>query len=176
MSVYSLNGVRPEIDGGAWVAPNATVIGKVRLLEGVSIWFGAVLRGDNEWLEIGPGSNVQDNAVVHSDPGFPLVIGAQCTVGHSAIVHGCTIGDRTLVGMGAKVLNGARVGTDCLLGAGALVTEGKEIPDGSLVIGAPGKVARALDDDGKAGLLRAAEVYRNRIATYRGGLNPVSED
>lgn len=173
MTLYRLDGVEPEIDTDTWIAPNATIIGKVRVHRGASVWFGAVLRGDNEWLEIGPGSNVQDNAVIHSDPGFPLRIGAECTIGHSAVVHGCTIGDRTLVGMAAQVLNGARVGSECLIGAGALVTEGREIPDGVLAIGAPAKVARSLEEDQKAALVRSATVYRERISTYRAGLSPI---
>lgn len=173
MTLYSLNGIRPDIDPGAWIAPNATLVGKVRLGPRASIWFGAVLRGDNEWLEIGAGSNVQDNAVIHSDPGFPLAVGEGCTIGHSAVVHGCTLGSGTLVGMGATILNGACLGRNCLIGAGALVTEGKEIPDRSLVVGAPGKVMRVLSDAQVEDLARTAKGYSERIAVYRDGLMPI---
>ena len=173
MTLYSLDGQTPEVHPEAWVAPSAQVIGKVRIMAGASIWFGAVLRGDNEWIEIGPGSNVQDNAVAHTDPGFPLTIGANCTVGHAAIVHGCTIEDGALVGMAATVLNGARIGAGSLIGAGAVVTERKEFPARSLVLGAPGKVVRELDDNGAAGLLETAAGYRARIARFRTGLDVV---
>ena len=170
MTLYALDGQAPEIHPEAWIAPGAQVIGKVRIAAGVSVWFGAVLRGDNEWIEIGPGSNIQDNAVAHTDPGYPLVIGANCTIGHTAIVHGCEIGDGSLVGMSATVMNGAKLGPGSLVGAGAVVTEGKEFPEASLVLGAPAKLARTLGEEGRAELLRAAEVYRKRIARYRGGL------
>ena len=157
MTLFTLDGVAPQLpDGGrCWVAPDAMVIGDVRLSPGVGIWFGAVLRGDQEPIVVGADSNVQEHSVFHTDHGFPLTVGAGCTIGHRAILHGCTIGDNVLVGMGAIVLNGARVGRDCLIGAGAMVTEGKEIPPGSLVLGMPGKVVRSLSAD---------EIERNRAA------------
>lgn len=171
--IYALGDMLPEIDTDSWVAPNAAVIGKVRLMAGASVWFGATLRGDNEEIRLGRGSNIQENSVLHTDPGCPLVIGADCTIGHMAMLHGCTIGDGTLIGMGATVLNGARIGQGCLIGACALITEGKEIPDGSLVMGAPGKVVRALDSATLDRLLRSAAHYREKVARYRTGLKPV---
>jgi len=158
--LYALDNFSPQIDPAvAWIAPNATLVGKIVVHANASIWFGVVVRGDNEQITIGAGSNVQENAVLHTDMGFPLSIGAGCTIGHGAILHGCTIGDETLVGMGAVILNGARIGRNCLIGAGALVTEGKEIPDGSLVLGSPAKVIRMLDETAIAGLKRSAENY-----------------
>ena len=145
MAIHRLGDSTPQLAQGCWVADTASVIGNVIMAGDVSVWFGATIRGDNEPISIGAGSNIQDNAVLHSDPGSPLAIGANCTIGHQAIVHGCTIGNDTLVGMGATVLNGAVIGRNCLVGAGALVTEGKIIPDGSLLLGAPGKVSRQLD-------------------------------
>ena len=173
MTLYALDGISPQIDPQAWVAPTDQVIGKVRIAAGASVWFGAVLRGDNEWIEIGPGSNVQDNAVGHTDPGYPLKVGENCTVGHSAIIHGCTLEDGVLVGMGASALNGAVIGTGSLVGAGALVTENKEIPARSLVIGSPGRVARVLSDEAVENLLVSAAGYQARIARYRDGLTPL---
>jgi len=155
MPIFSLDGVSPALPaaGRYWIAPTATVIGKVTVGDGVGVWFGAVVRGDGEAIVIGRDTNLQEHVVVHTDPGFPATIGAGCTVGHRAIIHGCTIGDNVLIGMGAIVLNGAVIGENSLIGAGALVTEGKVIPAGSLVIGAPGKVARPLTDN---------EIARNR--------------
>jgi carbonic anhydrase/acetyltransferase-like protein (isoleucine patch superfamily) len=170
MTILSLGDRHPEVEPSAWVAPGAQVIGSVCLGARASVWFGAVLRGDTEAIAVGDGSNVQDNAVLHTDAGFPLTIGRDCTIGHNAIVHGCTIGDETLIGMGAIVLNGARIGRNCLIGAGALVTEGKEIPDGSLVMGMPAKVVRPLDDAGIAGLRASARSYQERAAHYRHAL------
>jgi carbonic anhydrase/acetyltransferase-like protein (isoleucine patch superfamily) len=144
--IYTLDGIAPDIAESAWVAPDANVIGKIALEEDTSVWFGCTLRGDNELIRVGRGSNVQENTVCHTDMGFPLTIGQGCTIGHKAMLHGCTIGDNSLIGMGATVLNGARIGRNCLIGAGALITEGKEIPDNSLVMGAPGKVIRTLDE------------------------------
>ena len=148
--IYKLLENSPEFPkySDFWVAPDANVIGKVRLMAGVSVWFGATLRGDNEWIELGTGSNVQENSVLHTDIGYPLSIGRNCTIGHNAILHGCTIGDQSLIGMGAIVLNGAQIGRNCLIGAGALITEGKIIPDNSLVVGAPGKVRAEFDRSG----------------------------
>jgi carbonic anhydrase/acetyltransferase-like protein (isoleucine patch superfamily) len=156
-SIFTLDGATPEVAADAWIAPGARLIGQVILRPRSSVWFNAVLRGDREAIEVGEGSNVQDGCVLHTDPGWKLTIGANCTIGHMAILHGCIIGDGSLVGMGATVLNGARIGRGVLIGAGALVTEGKEIPDNSLVIGRPGKVARVLDPAEIAGLLDSAE-------------------
>lgn len=157
MPIHSLDGVSPDLpaDGRCWIAPTATVIGKVKVGDGVGIWFGAVVRGDGEPIVIGPDTNLQENVVVHTDPGFPATVGAGCTIGHRAILHGCTLGRNVLVGMGAIVLNGATIGDNALIGAGALVPEGKEIPAGSLVLGMPGKVVRQLTPD---------EVARNRAS------------
>ncbi|WP_421361322.1 gamma carbonic anhydrase family protein [Agrobacterium rosae] len=142
-----------------WVAPDANVIGSVTLEENVGIWFGATLRGDNEPITVGRGSNIQEGVMVHADPGFPATIGAGCTIGHHAIIHGCTIGDNSLVGMGATVLNGAKIGKNCLIGANALVTEGKEFPDNSLIVGSPARAIRTLDDAAVDGLRKSAENY-----------------
>lgn len=168
-SLVSLGTTRPSgpATGEAWVAPTAVLIGDVRLANDASIWFGAVLRADDEPIEIGEGSNVQDLSVFHVDPGFPIRIGRDCTIGHRAMIHGCTIGDGTLIGMGATVMNGAKIGRNCLIGANAMITEGKEIPDNSMVLGAPGKVVREVDDKMRAGLLEGAALYRKRWRRYR---------
>jgi carbonic anhydrase/acetyltransferase-like protein (isoleucine patch superfamily) len=168
--IYALDGIAPQIAASAWVAPDANLIGRVVLEDEASVWFGATLRGDNEEIRVGRGSNLQENCVLHTDMGFPLVIGADCTIGHKAMLHGCTIGAGSLIGMGATILNGARIGRGCLIGAGALVTEGKEIPDGSLVMGSPGKVVRVLDDEARARLLKSAEGYRANARRFRDGL------
>jgi carbonic anhydrase/acetyltransferase-like protein (isoleucine patch superfamily) len=168
--IYALDGIAPEIDADTWIAPDANVIGRVVLAEGASVWFGATLRGDNEEIRVGACSNVQEACVFHTDPGHPLTIGADCTIGHKAMLHGCTIGDGSLIGMGATVLNGARIGSGCLIGAGALIPEGREIPDGTLVMGMPGKVVRDLDDAAKAALLASAAHYRARMRRFRSGL------
>lgn len=172
MPTYALDGITPDLpaSGDVWIAPGAHVIGAVTLGEAASVWFGATLRGDNERISVGDGSNIQENSVLHTDMGFPLTIGPDCTVGHKAILHGCTIGAGSLVGMGATVLNGARIGRNCLVGAGALVTEGKEIPDGVLVVGAPAKVVRDLTADQVAGLAASAERYRAAMRRFRNGL------
>lgn len=171
--IYALDGIAPQIDEDTWVAADANLIGKVVLEAGASVWFGCTLRGDNEEIRVGAGSNVQENCVLHTDPGTPLLIGANCTVGHKAMLHGCIIGDGTLIGMGAVVLNGARIGRGCLIGAGALITENKEIPDFSLVMGAPGKVVRQLDSAAQDRLLNSAERYRTNMRRFRDGLTPV---
>jgi len=171
--IYALDGVAPTIDPSAWVAETAVLIGKVVVEADASIWFGAVARGDNEEIRVGAGSNVQENSVLHTDMGYPLTIGANCTIGHKAMLHGCTIGDGTLIGMGATVLNGARIGKGCLIGACALITEGKEIPDGSLVMGSPGKVVRELDQTARARLLASAAGYQANARRFRAGLTPV---
>ncbi|MFN7595316.1 MAG: gamma carbonic anhydrase family protein [Cereibacter sp.] len=169
--IYALDGIRPQIHPDTWVAPDANLIGRVVLEAGASVWFGATLRGDNEGIRVGAGSNVQENAVLHTDMGFPLTIGANCTIGHKAMLHGCTIGEGTLIGMGAMVMNGSRIGRGCLIGAGALITEGKEIADGSLVMGAPGKVIRLLDAEARARLLRSAAGYQANMRRFRAGLS-----
>lgn len=170
MTLYALGDLRPEIDPDAWVAPDANVIGNVRLGKGASVWFCATLRGDNELIDVGAGSNVQENCVFHTDMGFPLSIGVNCTIGHKVMLHGCTIGDNTLIGMGATILNGAKIGKNCLIGAGALITENKEIPDGSLVMGVPGKVVRTLDEQAIAGLTASALHYTENAARFASDL------
>lgn len=174
MPVYSLDTLSPMLHPSCWIAPDATVAGDVRLGADVGIWFNAVLRGDNAAIAIGARSNIQDMVMIHVDPGFPVTLGEGCTVGHRAIIHGCTIGDNSLIGMGAVILNGARIGRNCLIGAGAIVTEGKEIPDGSLVIGAPGKVARVLTDQQIEGLRLSAERYVENARRFAQGLRPVT--
>ena len=173
--MFSFEGTGPTLPQDAsafWVAPNALLIGDVRLGRDASVWFGAVLRADSESIVLGTGTNVQDNAVFHCDPGFPIVIGDYCTIGHQAIVHGCTIADHTLVGMGALILNGARVGKHCLIGANSLVGENKVIPDYSVVVGSPGKVIAQLDAAGQERVQRAAQNYIGWWKRYRAGLAP----
>ncbi|MCB5410080.1 gamma carbonic anhydrase family protein [Pseudogemmobacter faecipullorum] len=171
--IWELDGIAPEIHPEAWVAESADLIGKIRLQAGASIWFGAVLRGDNELIDVGAGSNIQENSVLHTDIGYPLVIGASCTIGHKAMLHGCEIGEGTLIGMGATILNGAKIGKGCLIGACALITEGKEIPDYSLVMGSPGKVVRQLDAAAQARLLKSAAGYQANARRFRQGLKAV---
>lgn len=173
--IYELDGIRPEIHPDAWIAPDAVLIGRVVVKAGASVWFGAVLRGDNEEITVGEGSNVQENSVLHTDMGFPLTIGADCTIGHRAMLHGCTIHDGSLIGMGATVLNGAVIGAGSLIGATALVSEGKEFPPASLVIGTPGKVRREMDATELAGLRESAAQYRANAARFRRGLIAVSD-
>ena len=168
--IYALDGIAPQIDPSAWIADTAVLIGKITLEADANIWFGAILRGDNEEIRVGRGSNIQENSVLHTDMGYPLVIGANCTIGHKAMLHGCTIGDGSLIGMGATILNGAKIGKGCLIGAGALITEGKEIPDGSLVMGAPGKVVRQLDAEAQARLLKSATSYQANTRRFAKGL------
>jgi carbonic anhydrase/acetyltransferase-like protein (isoleucine patch superfamily) len=159
MAIYQLGDDRPDIHPSAWVADSAQVIGRVRLAEDASIWYGAVLRGDNDWIAIGRGSNVQDGSVLHTDHGVPLNLGDGVTVGHQAMLHGCTIGDGTLVGIQSVVLNGARIGRHCIVGAGALVTEGKVFPDGVLIVGSPARVVRELTTEQIARLAQMASHY-----------------
>lgn len=166
-SVLAVSGKAPRLDETSFVAAGARVIGDVTLAEGASVWYNAVLRADGDSIEIGPGSNLQDNVSVHVDVGSPVVIGANVSVGHNAVVHGCTIGDGSLIGMGAVVLNGARIGAGCLVAGGAVVLEGADIPDGSLVAGVPAKVRRELTADERAGLVRNALVYRAHTAEHR---------
>ena len=171
--IYALDGHAPQIDPDTWIAPDANLIGRIVVRAGASVWFGATLRGDNEEIVVGAGSNVQEACVLHTDMGYPLVIGANCTIGHKAMLHGCVIGAGSLIGMGATVLNGARIGNGCLIGAGALITEGKEIPDGSLVMGAPGKVVRMLDAEAQVRLLKSAAGYQANMRRFREGLRPI---
>ena len=175
MPLYSIDEVAPTIEDAdtVWIAPDAVVIGRVTLGREVGIWFGAVLRGDNEPITIGTGSNLQEHTVMHTDPGFPLMVGEGCTIGHRAILHGCTIGDNSLVGMGATILNGAVIGRNCLVGAGALVTENKNFPDNSLIVGSPAKVVRTLDDAAVARLRVSAAHYVANARRFRTGLKPV---
>jgi carbonic anhydrase/acetyltransferase-like protein (isoleucine patch superfamily) len=170
--LYTLDGIAPETpgEGDYWLATDARVIGRVRLGRDVGIWFGAVLRGDNELIEIGEGSNIQEHAMLHTDIGHPLRVGRGCTIGHRAILHGCVIGDDSLVGMGAIILNGARIGSGCLVGAGALVTEGKEFPDHSLIVGTPAKAIRTLDEAALARLRLSAESYVRNWRRHAAGM------
>jgi len=175
MAIYELDGEKPEFpaDGLYWVADTAAVIGKVKLHTNVSIWYGSVLRGDNEWIELGEGSQIQDNCTLHTDLGFPLTVGAYCVIGHNVILHGCSIADATLIGMGAVVLNGAKIGTNCVVGAGAVVTEGKQFPDNSLIVGAPARAIRTLDEKAAAMIREGADTYVQRWKDYAKGLKRV---
>ena len=168
--IYSLGAAAPEIDPSAWVAPGARLIGRVLLREQASVWFNAVLRGDNEPIEVGPRANVQDGCVLHTDMGCPLNIGADCTIGHNVILHGCQIEPGALIGMGATILNNARIGAGSLVGANALVTEGKSFPEGSLIVGAPARVARALTPEEIARLTATAAGYVENARRFRSGL------
>ena len=161
-------------EGQYWVAETATLIGRVRFKRDASVWFGAVLRGDNEWIELGERSQIQDNATLHTDPGFPMVIGSNCVIGHNVILHGCTIGDNSLIGMGAIVMNGAKIGANSLVGAGAVVTEGKSFPDNSLIIGAPARVIRTLDEKAVKMIRGGADIYVRRWQQYAKGLKRIS--
>jgi carbonic anhydrase/acetyltransferase-like protein (isoleucine patch superfamily) len=175
MAIYELDGTKPELpaDGLYWVAETASVIGNVRLHSDVSIWYGSVLRGDNELIEIRARSQIQDNATLHTDPGFPLSIGHDCVIGHNVVLHGCTIGDQSLIGMGAIILNGAKIGANCLVGAGALITEGKEFRDNSVILGAPAKAVRESDEKVHAMIARAADVYVRRWKRYQAELKRI---
>jgi carbonic anhydrase/acetyltransferase-like protein (isoleucine patch superfamily) len=173
MSIYRLGEDSPRLAASAYVAPNAAVIGKVILAERVTVWFGATLRGDNETINIGAGSNVQDSAVLHTDPGFPLTVGAQVSIGHQAMIHGCSVGEGSLIGIQAIVMNGAIIGKGCLVGAGALITERKVFADGTLIIGAPAKAVRELTAEERENLLKVAANYAERGAYYRTHLQPL---
>lgn len=170
MAIYELDGVAPVISPSAWVADSAQVMGRVELGEDASIWFGAVVRGDTDQITVGAGSNIQDASVLHADFGVPLTIGQNVTVGHKVVLHGCTIGDESLIGIGAVVLNGAKIGKNCLVGAGALVTEGKEFPDGSMILGSPAKVVRQLTPEQIEGLRQSARHYVQNAQHFRQGL------
>ncbi len=163
---YRLGDARVETHPDSWVAPNATLVGKVKLEAGASVWFNAVLRGDNELIHIGENSNVQDGTVMHTDMGFPLTLGKGVTIGHNVMLHGCTVGDYSLIGINAVVLNGARIGKNCIIGANTLIPEGKDIPDGSLVMGSPGKVVRELNDGQKQMLQASAAHYVHNAKRY----------
>ena len=174
MAVYSLDGIVPRIADSAWIADSAQVMGDVELAQDVSIWFGAVLRGDTATLRVGRGSNIQDASILHADVGMPLTVGEDVTVGHRVTLHGCTIGDGCLIGMGATVLNGAKIGRNCLVGAGALVTEGKEFPEGSMIIGSPAKVLRQLTAEQLSGMHKGAPNYVENARRFRAGLRKIS--
>lgn len=175
MPIFALDGHQPQFEDreSNWIAPDATLIGRVELGTEVGIWFGVVLRGDNEPIIIGRRTNVQENTVMHTDMGFPLIIGEGCTIGHKAMLHGCTIGDNSLIGIGAIVLNGAKIGRNSLVGAGALVTEGKEFPDGSLIIGSPARAVRQLDERAVDGLRWSATHYVENAQRFRSGLKEI---
>lgn len=173
--LYELDGISPTLpeDGDYWIAPGAHVMGNVIIHSGASIWFNAVIRGDNDPIIIGEGANIQDGTVIHTDPGLTVRIGANCTIGHNAIIHGCDIGEGSLIGMGATVLNGAKIGKNCLVGANALVTEGKEFPDGSLIVGSPAKAVKELPPAAIQGLRGSALHYQDNMRRFRKGMKPV---
>ena len=175
MPIYELDGQGPEFpaDGQYWIAETAVLIGRVRLKSHASVWFGAVLRGDNEWIEIGERSQIQDNATLHTDPGFPMVIGSNCVIGHKVMLHGCTVGDNSLIGMGATMLNGSKVGNNSLVGAGALITERKTFPDNSMIVGAPARVIRTLDEKTVALIRGGADIYVRRSKDYAANLKRI---
>lgn len=173
MPLYEIDGHSPTLGDDVWIAPSASVIGDVRLGAGASVWFGAVIRGDNTPIEVGARSNIQEGAMCHSDPGAPLSIGEDCTIGHHAILHGCTIGDTVLIGMGAIVLNRAVIGAGSIVGAGALVTEGKVFPPGSLIVGAPARAVRTLDENAQAMLRVSADHYVANGRKYAAGLKRI---
>lgn len=173
MAVYELDGVAPEVAESAWIADSAQVMGRVSLGPDASVWFGTVVRGDTESITIGEGSNIQDASVLHADMGKPLVVGRHVTVGHQVMLHGCTIGDESLIGIGAVVLNGARIGKNCLVGAGSLVTEGKEFPDGSMIIGSPAKAIRQLSPEQIEGLRQSAKHYIDNARRFKAGLRRI---
>ena len=176
MPIYALGERAPQFpeSGNLWVAPDAQVMGAIKLEENASVWFGAILRGDNELITIGENSNVQDGSVMHTDMGFPLTVGRNVTIGHQAMLHGCTIGDDSLIGIGATILNGAKIGSNCLIGAHALVGEGKEIPDNSMVLGMPGKVVRTLDENNRKMMVASAQHYVENWQTYKANLREIS--
>src|ERR1700685_4591106 len=173
--IYELDGQKPDLpeEGRYWVAPGAAVSGRVRLKTDCSVWFGAVLRGDNEWIELGERSQIHDNSTLHTDMGFPINIGPDCVIGHNVILHGCTIGAHSLIGMGAIVLNGARIGAHSLVGAGALITEGKSFPEKSLIVGAPARAIRTLDEAATIGIAAGADFYVRNFKRYAKGLKPI---
>tara|TARA_B100001093_G_scaffold477171_1_gene504189 strand:- start:169 stop:690 length:522 start_codon:yes stop_codon:yes gene_type:complete len=173
MTLYSLSAKTPQVNDTAWIAPDANIIGMVILRENTSVWFSATLRGDNEVIDIGVGSNIQENTIMHTDIGYPLTVGENCTIGHKSMLHGCKIGNNSLIGMGAIILNGATIGNNCLIGAGALITENKVIPDGSLVMGSPGKIVRQLDAETIQGLRNSALHYQENARRFSTELDEV---
>ena len=174
MTLYSIDGIQVELppEGEYWIAPNAVIIGQVKLEKFASVWFGAMIRGDNDLIHIGARTNIQDGCVVHTDVGYPLVIGEGCTVGHMAMVHGCTIGPNTLIGIGSTILNGARIGANCIIGAHSLVPEGKEIPDNSMVMGTPGRVVREISTEQAEQLKKLSQHYVDNLKRYNKGFAP----
>ena len=174
MSIYQLADLKPSVHPSVWVADTADVMGHVTLAEDVNVWFGVVIRGDTSTITVGKGSNIQDNSVLHADEGKPLVIGENVTVGHQVMLHGCTIGDNSLIGIQAVVLNGAKIGKNCLVGAGSLVTEGKEFPDGSMILGSPAKVVKQLSPEQIEGLKKSAQHYVENAARYKSGLKKLA--
>ena len=174
MAIYALDGLTPQVADTAWVADNAQVMGEVTLAADSSVWFGVTVRGDTDAIHIGEGSNIQDGSVLHADHGMPLTIGRHVTVGHQVMLHGCTIGDESLIGIGAVVLNGARIGKHCLVGAGALVTEGKEFPDGSMILGSPARVVKTLSPEQIEGLRQSAQHYIDNARRFRQGLKKIA--
>jgi len=175
MPIYELDGQAPEFpeDGQYYIADTAVLIGRVRLKTDASVWFGAVLRGDNEWIEVGERSQIQDNATLHTDPGFPLMIGRECVVGHNVILHGCTVGNNSLIGMGAFLIHGAKKGINSLVGAGSVLTEGKSFADNSLIVGAPARVIRTLDEKAASMIRAGADIYVRRWQQYTKGLKRI---
>ena len=173
MSVYSLDGVTPKLADDVWIAPNAQLMGNVEMAAGSSVWFGAVIRGDNDLIKIGARSNIQDNSVLHTDPGIPLTIGQGVTVGHQVMLHGCTIGDNSLIGIGATILNGATIGKNCIIGAHALITEGKTIPDGSMAVGAPARIIKTLSEAQINMLKMSAEIYVKNAQKFASNLKEI---
>jgi carbonic anhydrase/acetyltransferase-like protein (isoleucine patch superfamily) len=175
MAIYEIDGEAPDLpaDGRYWIADSAIIIGRVRLKADASVWFNAVLRGDNEWIEIGERSQIQDNATVHTDPGFPVVIADNCVIGHNVVLHGCTIAANSLIGMGAILLNGVKIGKNCLVGAGAVVTEGKEFPDNSMILGSPARIIRDVDEKAMGMIAHGADVYVRRWKQYAKGLKRI---
>ena len=174
MSVYSLDGVTPKLADDVWIAPNAQLMGNVEMAAGSSVWFGAVIRGDNDLIKIGARSNIQDNSVLHTDPGMPLTIGQGVTVGHQVMLHGCTIGDNSLIGIGATILNGATIGKNCIIGAHALITEGKTIPDGSMAVGAPARVIKTLNEAQINMLKMSAKIYVKNAQKFASNLKEIT--
>jgi carbonic anhydrase/acetyltransferase-like protein (isoleucine patch superfamily) len=177
MPLYAIEGVRPELpeEGHYWIAPTAGLIGRVRLLRNASVWFGAILRGDNDWITVGENSNVQDNSVIHTDPGQPTTIGSNVTIGHKVILHSATVGDNTLIGMGSTLLNRSRIGCNCLIGANSMIAEGKEIPANSLALGAPARVLRQLNEGEVGMLMVSAQVYVANQRRFRASLSVVKD-
>ncbi len=175
MPIYELDGQAPELpsDGRCYIADTAVLVGCVRLKTDASVWFGSVLRGDNEWIELGERSQIQDNATLHTDPGFPLTIGSDCVIGHNVVLHGCAVGDNSLVGMGAILMNGVKIGKNSLVGAGAVVTEGKTFPERSLIVGAPARAIRSLDDKALEMIRDGADIYVRRWQQYKKGLKRI---